>query len=192
MISRLSVPVRSAKDVGRQGVSPLTGDEFDRIARLVYSEFGLDLRKGKELMVSSRLMRHVRALNCASFTEYYHSVIGDSSGAALSDMIDALTTNYTSFWREAAHFEFLQKTIAPTLTRGQAARIWCAAAATGEEPYSIAICLLDAFGRDHDLPLEILATDISSRALHTASKGIYQSDRLRTLRRDLIGRYFLK
>jgi chemotaxis protein methyltransferase CheR len=191
MLSRPKTPLLSADDVGRVGVSPLTADEFADIAHLVYSEFGLDLRKGKELMVSSRLMRHVRAQNCTSFSEYLRRVIEDSSGAALSDMIDALTTNFTSFWREAAHFEFLGRTIAPVLISRQAARVWCAAAATGEEPYSIAICLLEAFGRDHGLPLEILATDLSSRALETASKGIYQTGRLRTLDRKLIVKYFL-
>src|SRR5579872_2060565 len=102
-----------AEDVDALGVTPLTPPEFQQIARLVYREFGLDLHRGKELMVSSRLMRHVRALNCGSFTEYYRRVLEDRSGATLSDMVDALTTNFTRFWREAAHFEFLHETIAP-------------------------------------------------------------------------------
>jgi chemotaxis protein methyltransferase CheR len=180
-----------AEDVDALGVTPLTPPEFQQIARLVYREFGLDLHRGKELMVSSRLMRHVRALNCGSFTEYYRRVLEDRSGATLSDMVDALTTNFTRFWREAAHFEFLHETIAPGLIDSGAARIWCAAAATGEEPYSIAICLLEALRRNPNVSLNILATDISSRALTTASKGIYPSDRLSALRPEWMHRYFL-
>jgi len=191
MITPLENEQSFRPDAGRLGVSPLTADEFDQIARLVYNEFGLDLRRGKELMVSARLMRHLRALNCRSFTEYYRRVIKDSSGVALSDMVDALTTNFTRFWREASHFDFLQATVAPLLMGRGAARVWCAAAATGEEPYSIAICLLDAFGPHSSVPISITATDISSRALKMASRGIYPTERLRALPPQWVPRYFL-
>jgi chemotaxis protein methyltransferase CheR len=191
MISPLEGLSWPAEAIDTFGVSPLTAPEFEQIARLVHREFGLDLHRGKELMVSARLMRHARALNCCSFTEYYRRVIEDRSGATLSDMVDALATNFTRFWREAAHFEFLQETIAPRLINSGTARIWCAAAATGEEPYSIAICLLEAFRRNHNVSLTVLATDISSRALSTASKGIYQCERLSALRPEWLRRYFL-
>jgi chemotaxis protein methyltransferase CheR len=189
MTSQLDATRRGVRTGAQRAIRPLTREEYERIAGLAYRAFGLDLRNGKELMVSSRLMPQVRSLNCKSFGEYHRRVIEDPTGDLLNEMADALTTNFTGFWREAAHFEFLHDNISE-LRKRESLRVWSAAAATGEEPYSIAICLLESLSEE--VPFSILATDISGRALRTASKGIYSSQRLESLSPQLIAKYFLR
>jgi chemotaxis protein methyltransferase CheR len=110
-----------------------------------------------------------------SFREYYRHVLDDASGEALIGLIDALTTNHTSFLREPAHFDFLRETIVPALGRNKRIEIWSAACSSGEEPYSIACTLLDA-GVDPS-QVRILATDISTKVLKAAQQGVYPAER---------------
>ena len=105
-------------------------------------------------------------------------------------LLDALTTNFTSFLREATHFDFLRKTIAPALTGP--IRIWSAACSTGEEPYSIALSLLEELGLPAASRIHILASDISSRALATAERGAYEEARCRDLPPEWLRRYLLR
>jgi chemotaxis protein methyltransferase CheR len=149
----------------------------------MYDRFGIDLRPGKEGLVAARLGKKLRKGGFASFSAYLDAVLADSSGGALVEMVDALTTNHTSFLRERAHFDFLRDVI--TSEFQAPLRIWSAACSTGEEPYSIACCLLDARNSGKlsrtpgARPCEILATDLSSRALQKAQEAIYPSDRFR-------------
>ncbi|HKW97094.1 MAG TPA: protein-glutamate O-methyltransferase CheR [Bryobacteraceae bacterium] len=161
-------------------VRPLTDQEFARISQLAYDRFGLELKPGKEELVSARLGKKVRAAGCRSFQEYYRRVVEDTTGEALIELIDALTTNFTGFMREPAHFEFLRKHILPEWIKRGSIRIWSAACSTGEEPYTIAFSLLDALGSTR-LPVQIVATDISSRALGEAQGGTYPAARLELL-----------
>jgi chemotaxis protein methyltransferase CheR len=177
---------------GLDPVAAMTNREFQQIAGLARTICGIDLSEGKQHMLSSRLLSQVREMRCRSFSEYYEAVTGDRSGGALSGMIDALTTNVTAFMREPAHFAFLKKTIAPRLRNGEPIRVWSAGAATGEEAYSIALCLIDDAAYGSSRGLNILASDISNRALWTASQGIYRAEKLRTLGRALIARHFVQ
>src|SRR5580704_17576684 len=93
--------------------SPLKSSEYEKIRKLAYDTFGLDLRTGKETLVSTRLAKQIRQLGHSSFNAYYEHVVEDSTGRALVNLIDALTTNHTSFFREEAHFDFLRKTFLP-------------------------------------------------------------------------------
>jgi hypothetical protein len=102
----------------------LTQREFDQIRTLAYRQFGLDLPDAKKQLVSTRLGKKVRELNLRSFHDYYQHVVEDRTGAALIAMIDALTTNHTSFFREPAHFEFLRQTILPNLQSRGRIEIW--------------------------------------------------------------------
>jgi len=155
----------------------LTEREFATIAALARKEFGLELGKGKEQLVAARLGKLMRELGFASFNDYYLNLQRDRSGDALVELIDALTTNHTSFFREQAHFEFLVQNIFSDYDRRGHLRIWSAASSTGEEPYSIAFIAREHLGAtSSDLP-RILATDISTRALDAARKGMYKSDR---------------
>jgi chemotaxis protein methyltransferase CheR len=173
-------------------VRPLSASEFEQIRRLAYEHFGLDLRNGKESLVSARLSQKIRALNFGSFQEYYRHVVGDRTGEALIELIDALTTNYTSFFREPAHFEFLRGTVLPRLRGRDRIPIWSAACSTGEEPYSIAFCLLEELGEAVLGKLRIIATDISTRVLAEAQQGAYRADRFEGIPAHRLRRFVLR
>jgi len=145
--------------------------EFAKIRRLAYDTFGLDLREGKETLVSARLGKQIRQSGCQSFDQYYRHVVEDSTGKALIHLIDALTTNHTSFFREPAHFDFLRKALLAEWKDRARIEIWSAACSSGEEPYSIAMCLLEELGAAASGKVRILATDISTRVLGAARKG---------------------
>ncbi|HEV2646463.1 MAG TPA: protein-glutamate O-methyltransferase CheR [Acidobacteriaceae bacterium] len=163
--------------------------EFQKISQLAYQHFGLDLGADKESLVVSRLGRMLRELGLASFQDYYEYVQADRTGAALSAMVDHLTTNHTSFFREPTHFKFLRKTIFPTLLNRPQIHIWSAACATGEEPYSIAMSMLEESPRDTAAKVKIKATDISHRVLEKATQGVYSKDRVAAIPLSLRNRY---
>jgi chemotaxis protein methyltransferase CheR len=170
---------------------PLTGHEFEQFRRLARDTFGLDLRAGKEQLVAARLGKLASRLRLRSFQEYYDFVVGDTTGQALLAMIEALTTNHTSFLREPAHFEFLSKLALTEWQERDSVRIWSAACSSGEEPYSIAFCLLDCLGR-RGPRIEILASDISNRVLESARKGVYAAERFTEVPREWLSRYLLR
>lgn len=160
----------------------LTAKEFSTIADLARGEFGLELGKGKEQLVAARLGKLMRQLGFNMFRDYYRHVLDDRTGDALVELIDALTTNHTSFFREQVHFDFLVQRVFAEQKGHTSMRIWSAASSTGEEPYTIALT-----AREHLLSQQsgpqgqslprILATDISTRVLETARRGMYKDDR---------------
>lgn len=156
---------------------PLTAREFEQFRTLAYQEFGLDLRDGKEQFVTSRLGKQLQELRLGTFSDYYEHILKDKTGAALRGMIDALTTNHTGFFRESAHFDFLREIVVPEFRKRGRLSVWSAACSTGEEPFSVAFCLLDELGLDAVPRLDILATDISTRVLDHARKGVYAAER---------------
>jgi chemotaxis protein methyltransferase CheR len=173
-------------------IRPLTPAEFDRIRELAYREFGLDLKPGKEQLVAARLGKQLRRLGLRTFRDYYAYVLSEPTGQAMMEMIDALTTNHTAFLRERSHFDFLRSRVLPEWQGRPSLDIWSAACATGEEPYSIAISILEEWSGAARPPVRILATDISTRALETASRAVYQADRLEGMAPATIQRYFLR
>ncbi len=166
--------------------------EFAEIKRLAYEKFGLDLRSGKEELVSAPWGKVLRKGGFRSFGEYYRHLVGDPSGEALIQLIDALTTNFTSFLREPAHFEFLRQTIVPAWRNRAAIDIWSAACSTGEEPYTLAFSLLEQFRGPSPPAIRILATDISTRALETAERGVYPADRFDGVPAHWLSDYLLR
>jgi chemotaxis protein methyltransferase CheR len=165
---------------------------FDKVRKLLYEQAGIDLRPGKEALVSSRLSRGMREKGCPSFEAYVDRAAADATGEGLLDLIDALTTNFTSFLREPAHFEFMRRKILPALAARPRLEIWCAAAATGEEPYSIAFTVLDVLGAGAAPRCRILSTDISTRALDKARRAVYPADRFSGVPGEWLPRYLLK
>jgi chemotaxis protein methyltransferase CheR len=151
----------------------LTASEFRQISDLAYQRFGLDLKRGKEALVAARLGKKLRKLGFTTFAEYHRHVLADSTGDALIELIDALTTNHTSFLRERAHFEFLARAANEEFREISTLRVWSAACSSGEEPYSIAMCLAEALAKSPARQFRILATDISTRVLDTARRGVY-------------------
>jgi chemotaxis protein methyltransferase CheR len=176
--------LETAADPGR-----LKPAAYERVRKLVYEKAGIDLRQGKEELVSARLAKKLREGKFSSYEEYLDQVAADKTGESLTALIDVLTTNFTSFLREPAHFAFLREKVFPTLASRGNIELWCAAAATGEEPYSLIFTMVDAFGAGR---VKLLATDISTRALVAARTGIYPADRLKGVPNEWLSKYFLR
>lgn len=170
----------------------LSEREFQEIRDLAYRIFGLDLKPGKEALVDARLARRVQELGLGSVAEYVEAVKADRTGEELERLINALTTNHTSFLREPQHFALLREAVLPPLVRGGAARIWSAGCSTGEEPYTILFTAADALGPERIGMLQLLATDISTRVLERAQAGIYPKERLEGLPPGWAQRFFQK
>lgn len=161
-------------------VRPLANEEFNQIRELARRTFGLDLRPGKQELVSARLQRLVRTGGFRSYYAYYRHVLSDSSGEALMALIDALATNHTAFLREADHFEFLKKSVLPNLVRRASIDIWSAACSTGEEVWTLLLVLHDTLPAAR---FQVVGSDISRKALSFAAQGVYPADRISALPR---------
>ena len=164
--------------------------DFEQVRTLIYARAGISLNAGKQAMVYSRLSRRLRETGHRSFGSYLQWL--EAAGGAQADIewqefVNCLTTNLTSFFREAHHFDAL---LADLKARaGRSLRIWCNAASTGEEPYTIAMTVAEAFGGNADVT--IVASDIDTKVLATASRGVYAAD-ARGLSPDRQRRHFLR
>ncbi len=170
----------------------LTDEDLRHLSALVYKHAGIVLDDQKRSLIVNRLQKDVVAHGFSSFHEYYEKILEDKSGHMLSHLIDRISTNFTYFWRESDHFVYLKKVVLPEITKklerkgSHDLRIWCAAASTGEEPYTIVMMLKEFLGfRAHEWKHDILATDISSTALEKARKGVYHKDSIEKLPREL-------
>ena len=162
--------------------SVLTAEEFRRVGELLYQQSRIALHRGKEELVRSRLTRSLRRLGLDSFTAYLDHVEADASGGELAMMVDLLTTNKTSFFREAAHFDYLSQEVIPQLAAsGEAIRIWSAGCSTGEEPFTLAMLLHEVLPRVESRDVRILATDISARVLARAREARYPQVTIREI-----------
>lgn len=169
---------------------PLGAPVFEKFRRLAYDKFGLNLTAAKHELVAARLGRKLRELKIPSYEAYYDHVVADRTGESLIALIDALSTNHTSFLREASHFDFLIAHVLPGLRKRASIDVWSAPCSSGEEPYSIALTLLEQLGVPPRPALRIRATDISTKALGIAKKGAYTADRLGSIPLPLIKKYF--
>ncbi len=165
-----------------------TTRDFERVRALIYKRAGIALADSKQEMVYSRLARRLRATGINSFAQYLDSLESNRSGAELEAFTNALTTNLTSFFREAHHFPLLAEHVRNM--RGPV-DVWCSASSTGEEPYSIAITLCEAFNTLTP-PVRIVATDIDTNVLATAEKGVYTIDKLDKMSPERVKKFFLK
>jgi chemotaxis protein methyltransferase CheR len=165
-----------------------TDADFDRVQALIYKRAGISLHDGKHAMVYSRLSRRLRDTGHQSFRDYL-SWLESTDGDEWQEFINALTTNLTSFFRERHHFE-----IFADLLRSKPAvpnwRVWCSAASTGEEPYSIVMTAMEALGARANFTLS--ASDIDSKVLTTASNGVYKMESLKGLDATQTQRFFLR
>jgi chemotaxis protein methyltransferase CheR len=169
----------------------LSEAQFNKISQLTYEMCGINLRAGKEGLVKSRLSKRLRALGLSSFDSYLEYVKKDSSGKELITLIDSLTTNKTSFFREEQHFEFLRSQILPSYREeGHRMRIWSAGCSSGEEPYSIAILLREEWPAVDRCDVRILATDISTRVLGLAHEAVYEEEIVKEINPALLKKHF--
>lgn len=174
----------------------LTERDFRKISDLVYEHCGINLHAGKKELVRARLAKRLRCGNFKTFSDYMKHVMADSTGKEFSILIDSLSTNLTSFFREGQHFEFLRERFLPSLMERKRAkrdfriRAWSAGCSSGEESYSVAITLLDAVQGQGRWDIKILATDISTSVLEAAKTGIYDKQRVEPLSPIQRQRYF--
>lgn len=172
--------------------------DYEFIRGLVYSHSRINLGPDKKELVSARLGKRLRETKITSISEYCRYLQEQESEEELSHLIDAISTNYTFFFREIEHFEFLTKTILPEMTRRRAVEkwgsfnVWSAACASGEEPYSIAINLAEHFGPEPLWPWRIEATDISHKILQRARVGIYREESISKVSPAALKKHFQK
>ncbi|MDR2727927.1 MAG: protein-glutamate O-methyltransferase CheR [Chitinispirillales bacterium] len=164
---------------------------FDVLRKLIYDKSGITLGEGKEALVSARIGKRLRALDLASpedYLKYLNS--GECDDNEFVELLDVISTNVTSFFREPAHFDFMSNYIQKIVGEGQnKVRIWCAASSSGEEPYTLAMTFLEnAEGFRGDC--RILATDISTRILRQAKAGEYNEQKIQGVPPMLRSRYF--
>lgn len=165
-----------------------TDADFDRVQALIYQHAGISLHDGKHAMVYSRLSRRLRDTGHQSFKDYL-GWLETHDGPEWQEFVNALTTNLTSFFREQHHFEIFANHL-KSGTPGAAWRVWCNAASTGEEPYSIVMTALEALGPKANLTL--IASDIDSKVLASAAQGVYRMEGLKGLSEERIQRFFLR
>ena len=175
--------------------SEIADRDLATIVRLVYEKSGITLHAGKRALVSARLQKRLRHTGVATFRDYVALLEGDVSGEELTAMLDAITTNHTSFFREPQHFDYLAQSVLPPLRdRSLVTPIlgWSAGCSTGEEPYSIALTAAQVVGEDAGRRVRLLASDISTRAIARAGAGLFRADKMTELPRHLVLKYFQK
>lgn len=163
---------------------------FQRFREIAHRQAGIDLRPGKEILLGTRIAKRIRALGLSDEAEYLAFLERDESGEELVRFLDVISTNFTSFFREADHFETIAAHVRERLAHGQRRfRFWSAACSSGEEPYSLAIVLAELCG-DPEIDWRILATDISTGMLERAQAAVYGPEALARVPRHLRERHF--
>src|SRR5215471_11296272 len=158
-------------------IPTLTDRDMATIIRLVYEKSGIALHSGKRALVTARLQKLLRRSGFNTFREYLRHLESDRSGAELTAMLDAIATNHTAFFREAQHFDFLTRVVLPGLrdkAEFEPIYAWSAACSSGEEPYTIAMTACEHLGDQARRTVQILASDLSTKALTKAAAGTYK------------------
>ena len=173
----------------------LTDTEFKKFSDFVYSYCGINLHEGKKEMVRARVGKQMRLKGFSGFEDYFKFVLNDESGNEIVGLINAISTNLTSFYRESRHFDFLVHDVIPDVNKSrghQRIRVWSAGCSTGEEPYTLAMVFLEGLQAGAQTDLKILATDISTRVLESAMMGVYPEERVKSIDAVLVRKYFQK
>ncbi len=188
----VSKHIDSSLDVGDGGMQGReflwTDADFDRVQTLIYQRAGISLHDGKHAMVYSRLSRRLRDTGYQSFKDYL-GWLETHDGPEWQEFVNALTTNLTSFFREQHHFEIFANHL-KSKPASAAWRVWCNAASTGEEPYSIVMTALEALGPKANLTLT--ASDIDSKVLASAAQGVYRLEGLKGVGEERMQRFFMR
>ena len=171
----------------------MTAADFRSVAEMIYADSGIALSESKALLVYSRLAKRIRALELTSFAEYCELVQSADGNEERGNMLSALTTNVTRFFREPHHFAHLAKTILPSALdaakQGGRVRLWSSACSSGQEPYSMALTLLQLMPNAAQYDIRILATDIDPNMINEAKAGVYPLDLVSDIPADLRRRW---
>ena len=178
--------------------SPRLNDElFTKFGTLVYEKTGIFLKPGKKELLNARLQKRLRHLGLDSFQAYYDVLARDTSGEEVVQFINCVSTNFTSFFREKQHFDLLESRILPEIVGaggrgGKDVAIWSSACSSGEEPYTIGM-VMEAFkDKFPACRYQVIATDISTKVLDIAERGIYPDDKIGQVPYPYLKRFFRK
>lgn len=173
---------------------PISDRDFTAIRNLVFARSGISLKDSKKSLVETRLGKRLRQLGLETFEQYVAHLADDQAGDEIVQMLNMISTNVTHFFREQNHFTFLAQAIATRADQGvKRLRIWCAAASTGEEPYTIAMTVRSVLDARRDaMDVRILGTDISTRVLDAAMAGFYAEEKLKPVDPSLLAKYFTR
>lgn len=177
----------------------LSDKEFKLFKGLIYEKTGIHLSDHKRALIYSRLGKRLRNLGFLTYTDYYNYILErDADGSELIEMVNAITTNKTSFFREDYHFKYLNEELFPEIKarvkKGHVKNIniWSAGCSSGEEPYTIAMSLAESFPEDTGWNINLIATDIDTNILKKASDGIYPIEHADQIPKHLLLKYFHK
>lgn len=177
---------------------PITDSAFKEISQIVYAKYGIHLTEKKRSLVTGRLQSVLKGKGLTSFDQYI-DYLQNSDESAMSELVNRISTNHTFFFREYAHFDFMMKTALPEFETyhqkkgDKNLRVWCAAASSGEEPYTLAMHMMEYFGTGYSQwKAGLLATDISEDALRKAITGQYSSDSVEKIPVEMRQKYFTR
>ena len=176
-------------DTDHPNLRRISDAEFVRFKTLAKSIAGIHLSDAKKALVCGRLSRRLTHYGLDSYGEYFKLIEAGREPGELQTALDLLTTNETYFFREPKHFDFLRQRILPERRPGAPFRIWSAASSSGEEPYTLAMILADVLG---ETPWEIIASDLSTRVLERAQRGVYPMERAHNIPQQYLKSYCLK
>jgi chemotaxis protein methyltransferase CheR len=189
---------KSWKGAASENLAPgeftMNREDFSRISSMIYSDAGIYLPETKAALVYARLAKRLRALKLEAFQDYCNLVESPAGAQERNEMLAALTTNVTRFYREPHHFEHLKTQLLPTLIReaqrGGRVRIWSAACSSGQEPYSAALTILSLWPEAASSDVRVLATDIDPHILEAGVKGLYSESQIENVPLDQRKRFF--
>ncbi len=188
--------VLPAEELKFENAIPLHANEFERLSKFIYDNYGINLPPAKKTLLESRLQKHLRISGFTSFKTYVDKICSNEEHDEVVKMINIISTNKTDFFRENSHFEFLRKEVLPAYNeqlKNKEINIWSVAASTGEEVYSIGITMEEYLRTSGSrLTYSIYGSDVSTDVLMTAREAIYQEDKIAAIPLDLKQRYFLK
>ncbi|MBU1086735.1 MAG: protein-glutamate O-methyltransferase CheR [Candidatus Omnitrophica bacterium] len=170
--------------------------EYKLLAALIYAKSGINLGDKKKELVKNRLMKRIKDLNCQTYQQYYRYILNDVTGQELIQLLNAVSTNTTSFFRGKHHFEFMVDRVLPeimAIKRKKGSfklRVWSAACSSGEEVYSLIIVLNEYFKNLSGWDIKVLGTDISTKQLAKAANGKYEFEKLEGVSFQFINKYF--
>lgn len=178
------------------GLMMISDEEFELLRRLIYQRFGINLTDQKRSLLVGRLQKLLRSAGYDGFRSYYEDLLADKTETKLGELVDRISTNHTYFNRERNHFEYFARTALPAVVKRlrqsgeKDLRVWCAGCSSGEEAYMLLMLMHEYFGSEYpQWNCGLLATDISSRVLDIAGKGVYPEDRIQALPQALRNKY---
>jgi chemotaxis protein methyltransferase CheR len=180
-------------------IMTITDSEFKLLRTLVYEKFGINLTEQKRSLLVGRLQKYIQGLGFTSFKDYFDYLNTDKTLKGLDELINRISTNFSYFYRENAHFDFFSQKALPELIntlkvkQAKDIRIWTAGCSTGEEPYMLIMLMMEYLGLDYpNWSAGLLATDISEKVLTFAKQGLYPADRTSKVPNKILTKYFTK